>query len=38
MKNKNEGQSFNEILLNIVKMMPEKILNAEMDEHLGYEK
>ncbi len=33
-----KGQSFDEILLQTAKPMLEKLLNAEMDEHLGYEK
>ncbi|WP_420330560.1 transposase, partial [Mycoplasma marinum] len=33
-----KGQTFDEILLQTAKPMLEKLLNAEMDEHLGYQK
>ena len=33
-----KGKTFDEILLETAKPMLEKMLNAEMDEHLGYEK
>ena len=33
-----KGKTFDEILLETAKPMLEKLLNSEMDEHLGYEK
>lgn len=33
-----KGKSFDEILLETAKPMLEKLLNSEMDEHLGYQK